>query len=83
MAKDWWFKFEIPAWRNSPELRRCSLETKGFWIECIAIMRDLGVPQIKGSVEEIARSVGCFPDEAARCIEELKRTATADVTLRN
>jgi hypothetical protein len=84
MAKgDWWFKFEIPAWRNSPELRRCSLETKGFWIECVAIMRDLGVPHIKGSCEEIARSVGCFPEEAQRCVEELKRTNTADVTLRN
>ncbi len=82
-SDDWWFKFEIPAWRNSPELRRCSLETRGFWIDCIAIMRDSGSAIIKGTVEDIARSVGCFPQEAARCIDELKRHKTADVTLLN
>lgn len=79
-SDDWWFKFEIPAWRNSPELRRCSLETRGFWIDCIAIMRDSGSAIIKGTVEDIARSVGCFPQEATRCIDELKRHKTADVT---
>lgn len=80
MAKgDWWFKFEIPAWRNSPELRKCSLEARGFWIECIAIMRDAGDHFITGTATDFARMVGCFPDEAARCIDELSKTKTADV----
>ena len=80
---DWWFKFEIPAWRNSPELRVCSLEARGFWIDCIAIMRDTGQPTISGTYRDFARAVGCFPDEAKRCIAELKRNNTADVTIRN
>jgi hypothetical protein len=81
MAKgDWWFKFEIPVWRNSPELRKCSLATRGFWIDCLAIMRDQGKAVIKGTYDEIARSVGCFPLEAEASINELKHTKTADVT---
>ena len=84
MAKnDWWFKFDIRAWRNSPELRKCSLPTRGFWIDCIAIMRDTERATISGTVEDIARAVGCFPDEARAAIEELKRHDTATVTLRN
>lgn len=80
---DWWFKFEIPAWRNSPELRVCSLEARGFWIDCIAIMRDTGQATISGTYRDFARTVGCFPEEAKRCIAELKRNNTADVTIRN
>lgn len=84
MAKgDWWFKFEIPAWRNSPELRQCSLATRGFWIDCIAIMRDSGKATIKGTATDFARMVGCFPKEAAKCIDELRRTKTADVIIGN
>lgn len=84
MAKgDWWFRFEIAAWRNSPELRRCSLETRGFWIDCIAIMRDTETAMISGTFEDFARIVGCFPNEAERCINELKRNKTADVTQKN
>lgn len=81
MAKnDWWFKFEIPAWRNSPELRKCSLETRGFWIDCIAIMRDVHNPTMEGTVQDIARMIGCFPDEVSRCVNELRRNNVADVT---
>lgn len=77
---DWWFKFNIPVWRSSPELRKCSLETRGFWIDCIAIMRDTGTAVMKGTYEDFARAIGCLPAEAERCINELKRHKTASVT---
>jgi hypothetical protein len=80
---DWWFKFEFGKWRNDSSLRRCSLETKGFWIECLCAMREAGTSQLTGTYNEIARLVGCFPEEAARCVIELKRTETATVTLCN
>jgi hypothetical protein len=84
MAKgDWWFKFEFGKWRGDSALRRCSLETKGFWIECIAAMREAGTAHFTGTYDEIARLIGCFPEEAGRCLVELKRTGTADVTLGN
>lgn len=59
----------------------CSLATRGFWLECIAIMREAGNPEMKGTYEDFAKATGCFPDEAKRCIAELKRYNTADVTL--
>jgi hypothetical protein len=83
MAAQWWFKFETGKWRNDSALRRCSLETKGFWIECIAAMREAEVFELSGTIEEVARLVGCFPEEAMRCLLELQRTKTADVTLGN
>lgn len=83
MKRDWWFKFEFNRWRNHTELRRCSLETKGFWIECICVMREIGSDRVTGSYAEIARIIGCFPEEAERCIAELQRTETARVTLSN
>lgn len=46
-------------------------------------MREIGSDRLKGSFAEIARMVGCFPEEAARCIVELQRTETARVTLGN
>jgi hypothetical protein len=80
MAKgDWWFKFEYNKWRNSSELRRCSLETKGFWIELICVMRESDADSVTGTCREIARLVGCFPDEVERCLEELRATETADI----
>lgn len=84
MAKgDWWFKFDILRWRNAPELRKCSLSTRGFWLECIAIMHHSGTANLTESIEDLALLVGCSEAEAEKCIEELKRTKTADVTLRN
>lgn len=81
MAKgDWWFKFEIPAWRNAPELRQCSLHTRGFWIECIAVMRETGIAKLSGSIEDFARMAACFPADVEKAIAELRRTKTADVT---
>lgn len=46
-------------------------------------MREMGTDRLRGSYADIARMVGCFPDEAERCIAELKRTGTASVTLGN
>ena len=78
MAKNWWFKFEFNKWRTDSMLRRCSLETRGFWLECICVMREMGTDRLSGRLEDIARMVGCFPAEAERCIAELHRTGTAD-----
>jgi hypothetical protein len=83
MTKDWWFKFEFGKWRNDSSLRRCSLETKGFWIECLCAMREAGSSELVGTFAEIARLIGCFPEEVSKCVIELKRTGTADVTLGN
>jgi len=81
--KDWWFKFEIGPWRSSPELRRCSPATRGIWIDCIVIMRESGSAVLKGTYADLARAVGCLPEEMRSAVSELKLHKTADVTLGN
>lgn len=80
MAKNWWFKFDFRIWRTDTALRRCSFETRAFWIEALCVMHETDSDSITGSCEEIARIIGCETALAARCIVELKRTKTADVT---
>ena len=81
MAKNWWFKFDFKVWRTDSDLRRCSLETRGFWLEILCIMHETGEYILTGSFAELARMVGCESAEAARCVTELKRTNTANVTI--
>lgn len=81
MAKNWWFKFDFKVWRNDSELRECSLETKGFWIECLCVMYEKGVYEISGSPEKLARLLSCLPEEVSRCAMELKHSHAADVTI--
>ena len=46
-------------------------------------MHETDEPVLTGSFEELARLIGCESSEVARCVNELKRTGTADVTLGN
>jgi len=80
---DWWFKFDFKVWRTDSNLRRCSLETRGFWLEVLCVMHEADDCQIEGSYEELGWLIGCSPEVVARCVLELKRTGTADVTLGN
>lgn len=82
MAKgDWWFKFEYRIWRTDPKLRRCSLATKGLWLEILCIMHDDGAYELKGTALELARLIGCDSSELMACVVELQRTATADIAI--
>lgn len=81
MAKNWWFKFDFKVWRNDSELRECSLEAKGFWLECLCVMYEKGVYEISGSPEKLARLLGCLPEEVMRCVLELKHSNAANVTV--
>lgn len=83
MAKDWWFKFDFKLWRTDSKLRRCSLETRGFWLECICAMRESDSFELHGSYEELGWLIGCSPEVVARCALELHRTDAAHVTLGN
>jgi hypothetical protein len=83
MTKNWWFKFDFRVWRTDSKLRRCSLETRAFWLEVLCIMHETDTFCLTGSYKEIARLVGCETEEVARCCIELQRTETADVTLGN
>lgn len=81
MVKKWWFQFDFRVWRTDSDLRRCSLETRAFWLEVLCIMHETDDYELHGSFSEIARLIGCETAEAARCVTELSRTNTADVTI--
>lgn len=83
MAKNWWFKFDFRLWRSDSNLRRCSFETRGLWLEVLCIMYEMDTYKLEGSSAELARLVGCESSEIMRCAVELKQTKTADVTLGN
>jgi hypothetical protein len=81
MAKsDWWFKFEHLKWLTDEQLNRCSLETQGFWMRCICMMRKADSGKIEGTVAELARLLSVTPSEFKRCFAELNLTKTASVT---
>jgi hypothetical protein len=83
MAKKWWFPLDFKVWRTDSSLRRCSLETRGFWLECLCIMNETETFEVSGTLSELARLLGCESNEVMKCATELKQTNTADVTLGN
>jgi hypothetical protein len=76
---NFWFKFEWSAWRNDKQLRRCSKETRGFWIDCIAAMEEQETFFIEGTPEEICREVVADRGEFDRSIAELSRHGAATI----
>ncbi len=81
MAKsDWWFKFEHLKWLTDEQLNRCSLETQGFWMRCICMMRKGDSGKIEGTAAELSRLLSVTPAEFKKCFSELNLTKTASVT---
>jgi len=81
MAKgDWWFKFEYLKWLTDEQLNRCSLETQGFWMRCICVMRKSDVAKLQGTPTELCRLLSVTPSEFRKCFSELSITKTATVT---
>lgn len=78
-VKKFWFKFEWAAWLNDRELHRCSLETRGFWIECIALMEESESWFVEGTMQQIANLIGCTPAVAKRCIDDLVFNKAAEI----
>lgn len=78
--KHFWFKFEWDKWRDDSQLRRCSKEAKGFWIDCIALMEKEDTWFIEGTPEEICRDVVATMDEFERSIAEFQRTKAVSVS---
>lgn len=64
-------------------LRRCSLETRGFWLEMLCAMYEQDVFRITGTYEELGQLASCSEAIAARSCVELKAKNVADVTLGN
>lgn len=71
-------KFYVRDWQADPELRMCSLEARGLWIELLCIMHNakrrgfLETPQgVQLDDEQTSRLIGAFKDDLYRCKSEL------------
>lgn len=83
MAKgEWWFKFEYGKWDDS-ELKKCRMETQGFWLRVYAHFRQTDTFKISETVEDLARMFSCTTDEVERSIADLKKRNAATVTVCN
>ena len=82
-SSNWWFKFDFRRWRTDTDLRECSLETRGFWLEVLCVMYEKNDYQVTTTIDRWARLIGCTTNEVTRCFRELSDTKTADVTFGN
>lgn len=73
------FQFYPGDWLKDPSLRSCSPATRGIWMDLLCAIHEKDTCGISGTVDQLARIAGCFPDEMKTAIEELDRTGTADV----
>lgn len=76
---NFWFKFEWDVWRGDRQLRRCSKETRGFWIDSIAEMEAQETYYLEGTPLELCRDLNSTFDEFERSIAELDRTGAATI----
>jgi hypothetical protein len=84
MAKGiWWQKFEWGAWLADPALGKCSMQTHGIWINLLCVMMEAEQAQLTGTIQELCRLIGCFPEEMESGLAELERTNAADVIFCN
>ena len=71
-------KFYPRDWQADPELRMCSLESRGLWVELLCVMHSakrrgfLETPQGQPLTDEqTSRLIGAFKDDLYRCKLEL------------
>ena len=79
-------KFYPRDWQADPELRMCSLESRGLWFELLLIMHSAkrrgylettqGAPL---NVDDISRLIGTFKGDVYRCMEELLKAGVPSV----
>lgn len=84
MMKYPWMQFFVDDWLSDEALAICSPATRGIWADILCVMHKSdrsGV--ITATREQLARLGRCSTVELCKALDELKATATADVTLRN
>lgn len=65
------FQFYPDNWRNNANLRRCSWQARGVWIELMCLMHDsdrYGV--LEWPLREVARALGCTPGPLKELVEK-------------
>lgn len=77
--REWWFQFDVDAWRRSPKIRLLDAVARGAWLEMICVMFVEDTYFVEGTPGDIARMCSLSPDEIASAVEQLERHGAADV----
>ena len=76
-----YMQFYPADWKTDPDLRKCSLASRGFWIEMLGSMHlDNRSGEISGSFSELSQLAGCTPEEAEKAVKEIEEKNVANVT---
>lgn len=79
-----YFPFYPGDWLSDPAVARCSLATRGVWIDLLAAMHQNGrTGELSGTPEQLARVARCQPVEISAALVDLDVTGAAKVTERN
>ena len=71
--------FYTGDWFKDPNVSRCSLATRGFWLELLFHMHNTGTGTIRGTLADLARMTRSSEAEAEHALYDLKRTKTAEI----
>jgi hypothetical protein len=74
-----YFPFYTGDWKKDPQLARCSVTTRGVWIELICSMHDAEEGSLTASIIELAFICRCTRSEMRKAIDELRATQAAEV----
>jgi hypothetical protein len=65
------FQFYPADWQANSNLRRCSFEEKGIWLEVICLLHDQEMYGLsRWSLKEIAQAVGCTPAKLRALVDK-------------
>lgn len=80
MSKRPSFQFYPGDWLKDPSLRSCSPATRGIWIDLLCAIHEIGDGgAVSGTIEQLARMTGCFPEEMRDACHELQVNEVAAV----
>lgn len=73
-----WTKFHHADYLTDMQRRRCTLATRGFWMEALACFFADETDRFNGPPEELAAMVGCSTEEAMAAVDELLKKDVCD-----
>lgn len=66
-----WFPFHTNDWLGNANLKRCSHEEKGIWVDILCLMNDSDTPGcLKWTLKEIAKAIGTKVDKVKRLADK-------------
>lgn len=75
------FQFYPGDWKKDPALSSCSAATRGFWLDLICVMYEMGnTGEITADLSRLSKYCRCSPKEAELALDELSATGAANIS---